>query len=95
MQVVRNAKDSDTGVMQVNLIEADNDLFLAEADGAADGVSDLLYSYDSGDTFVNSITSDGTAIGDRDDDHGQMMTMEEFEKALGSELEGERTAGDG
>ena len=75
VQVVTRADDDDVGSVVVNALRNDQDEFLANSDNAVTtGNSDLVYSYDSDDTFVNGIPNGET--------EGELLTMEKFEDML-------------
>ena len=75
VQVVTQADDDDVGVVVVNALRNDQDEFLANSvSTVATGDSDLVYSYDSDDTFVNSVEDDPS--------EGELLTMVEFEDML-------------
>ncbi len=75
VQVVTKADDDDVGAVVVNALRNDQDEFLAHSDSTTTtGNSDLVYSYDSGDTFVNGVSN-----GESD---GELLTMEKFEDML-------------
>ena len=83
VQVVTEADDDDVGSVVVNSIDTDDAEFLANTtDTPTSGASDLVYSYDSDDTFVNSI--------DMDKNEGELLTMEKFEDML-DDYDGEET----
>ncbi len=75
VQVVTRADDDDVGSVVVNSVDKKKDEFLANSDDSAtSGSSDLVYRYDSGDTFVNGIADGET--------EGELITMAKFEDML-------------
>ena len=75
VQVVSVADDDDVGSVVVNSIDTDDAEFLANtADDVNTGSSDRVYSYDSDDTFVNSVPNG--------ESEGELLTMDEFEDML-------------
>ena len=76
VQVVTRADDDDVGSVVVNALRNDHDEFLANdgATGVTEGNSNLVYSYGSGDTFVNGVENGET--------EGELLTMEKFEDML-------------
>ena len=78
VQVVTNANDDDVGDAVVNSIDTDDGEFLAN-DTVTATTSNLLFSYDADDTFVNSVPNGET--------EGELLTMEKFEEMLGDGLD--------
>ena len=75
VQVVTKADDDDVGAVVVNALRNDQDEFLAHSTSTeTSGNSNLVYSYDSDDTFVNGIENGET--------EGELLTMEKFEDML-------------
>ena len=79
VQVLYRADDDNVGAMTVNSIDTDDAEFLAN-DGTdedvAEGNSNLVFSYDADDTFVNGVENeDGES-------EGELLTMEKFEDML-------------
>ena len=86
VQVVTRADDDDTGSMTVDLLLADDNEFLAD-DATLDTPtpnSDLVYSYDEDDIFING-------VGDTENT-GERISLEKFEEMLGSKLQAANTA---
>ena len=79
VQVVTNADDEDTGPVTVDNLLGDDDEFLASPDGTTTTGSDLVYSYDESDIFING-------VGDMEDS-GESISLEKFEEILGSKLQ--------
>ena len=81
VQVVTRADDEDTGSMDVDMLLADDDEFLADDTGLATTTpnSDLVFSYDDGDIFING-------VGDTEST-GERISLEKFEEMLGSKLQ--------
>ena len=68
----------------VNSIDTDDAEFLANSDATValspmEGPSNLVYSYDADDTFVNGIEE---PTEDPNEDEGELLTMEKFENML-------------
>ena len=83
VQVVTNANDDDVGDAVVNALRGDDDEFLANDDAELDtGASNLVFSYDADDIFVNSVENGETT--------GELLTMEKFEDML-SGYDGDET----
>ena len=81
VQVVTRADDDDVGAVVVNSIDKKKDEFLAHSTSTTvTGNSDLVYSYDSGDTFVNGIEDGET--------EGELLTMAKFEDMLDNYTDG-------
>ena len=75
VQVVTEADDDDVTTVVVNALRGDDDEFLANSDSAAtSGNSNLVYSYDADDTFVNGV--------DDDESEGELLTMKKFVEML-------------
>jgi len=81
VQVVTRADDEDTGSMDVDMLLADDDEFLADDTGLDTTTpnSDLVFSYDDGDIFING-------VGDTEST-GERISLEKFEEMLGSKLQ--------
>ncbi|MYD91746.1 MAG: S-layer homology domain-containing protein [Caldilineaceae bacterium SB0662_bin_9] len=88
VQVVTRANDDDVGSVEVNSIDTKKSEFLARDDpentSVTAGNSDLVYNYDSGDTFVNGLPNG--------DSQGELLTLEEFEDMLDDYADGGQRA---
>ena len=78
VQVVTRANDEDTGSRTVDRLLADDNEFLADDAGPGTPNSDLVYSYDDDDIFING-------VGDTEST-GERISLEKFEEMLGSKL---------
>ena len=78
VQVVTRADDEDTGSMTVDLLLADANEFVADNAGANTTNSDLVYSYDDDDIFINGVGNT--------ENTGERLTLAKFEEMLGSKL---------
>ena len=83
VQVVTRADDEDTGTMTVDMLLGDDDEFLADDAGPGTPNSDLVYSYDESDIFINGVGDMETT--------GESITLEKFEEMLGSKLQAAET----
>ena len=74
VQVVFEADDDNVGAVVVNSVDTDDNEFLANSDATGtltdSGPSDLVFSYDADDTFVNGVSNG--------EDEGELITMEKF-----------------
>ena len=81
VQVVTEADDDDVSPVVVNALRGDDDEFLANSDSTvATGSSNLVYSYDADDTYVNGVNNDPS--------EGELLTMDKFEDMLDNFTDG-------
>ncbi len=83
VQVVTRADDEDTGQRPVDNLIGDDNEFLANDADANTTNSDLVYSYDEDDIFING-------VGDTEST-GERISIEKFEELLGSKLQAANT----
>ncbi len=83
VQVVTRADDEDTGAMTVDNLLGDDDEFLADDGRVTTPNSDLVYSYDEDDIFINGVGSTEST--------GERISIEKFEEMLGSKLQAANT----
>ena len=75
VQVVTEADDDDVTIVVVNALRGDDDEFLANSvSTVVTGNSNLVYSYDADDTFVNGVSDD--------ESEGELLTMKKFVEML-------------